>query len=356
MLKNSSLRVSLVDENDNSRSKNVWLKDYEVRPFGYHDLKKNNKKIPFSGAVTLNHAILDDSADFTTASDVRHTAQFTLKSNSTNSSYALMYGGWFPPGFTSMENPIYLLDTCTYNDIRHYCKSGDGGWADLDYVENFLEPECNINILPVLLEGNNRRIPDDFEILQHYKEVMKHLHSVLPNARFHPTGYQAILAVKNFINEPAIDIRKESLFLKDIWHHLRSPVAKKRLPSVLKEIRFYADLHQVGSASLTFLAVLSALSCGQSNNPARKIFKAGGEFDAEEAYNALSDLRSLKILCIAIAGLPAENPVFCTSDKNLALFWVGLDLKNIRTDGNKLSYDITFSDILFPGLDISIIK
>jgi hypothetical protein len=51
-------------------------------------------------------------------------------------------------------------------------------------------------------------------------------------------------------------------------------------------------------------------------------------------------MRSLEILIHLIAHFPSEATQLCTADKNLALFWCGLNIDDIVNDGAGVRYTI----------------
>jgi len=205
-----------------------------------------------------------------------------------------------------------------------------------------------------LLEGNSRRIPTDLEIIQQYNEVMSHLSPILPEACFTPSGIRAIIGTKKLLNDPFMSIVGERSFLADIAPLLKSPVARKRRDKVLQKMMVSADLYEIRRSSFVFLAAVSAAVCPQSENPARKILKIRANYREQDIYNALADLRSLKLLSGLISTLPDQNPAFCTSDKNLALFWVGLQVRHFTRTRNEMSFTVSISEELFPGVDVAI--
>lgn len=328
----------------------VHFKSFEVEPFDYEDLRRNNPRKPLQAQVKFRNAVLGDQCENIDVTDEKYQSDFVLRSHFSTKSYTLTQGGWFPPGFTTLDNITYLMDRCAYNDVRAYCHA-DGDVPINDFVECLMHPGTRINILPLLLEGNRRKLPNDYEVLQQYQEVMFNLKQKLPDANFVPDQVGSFLSVKRILEDPFCNIGREQGFLEDISPLLQSPVGRKRRGDVLSKIRQSADLYSVGKSSFVFLAAVSAAVCPQSLNPARDVLKIRANYGQDDIYNALSDLRCLKILSNMIAILPDENPVFCTSDKNLALFWVGLQGRGFSHSLDEMSFTIDISETLFPNMD-----
>lgn len=341
---------------ENEKPKVLHFKSFEVEPFGFEDLQRSNPREPIDLSVRIRNAKLGDQCENVEVTDETYQSDFELESPFSTHSYALTQGGWFPPGFSTRDNLTYLLDRCAYNDVRAYCRGQNVTVPDKDFIEYLTHPGTRINVLPTIIEGNNRRMPSDLEIFHQYEEVMKHLRPILPDAIFQPDGAAAIIAAKNLLADPFLAIDQEGRFLEDIAPFLKSPVGRKRRAEVLEQIRLSADLHGITRGSFVFLAAVSATVCPQAANPARDILKIRSTYSDADIYNALSDLRSLKLLSALIAILPDQNPAFCTADKSLALFWVGLEVRGFRHAGNKMSFTFTLSDRLFPGLDKSLLQ
>lgn len=54
--------------------------------------------------------------------------------------------------------------------------------------------------------------------------------------------------------------------------------------------------------------------------------------------NGLCDLRALSLLIILLALYPQEYTQLCTADKNLALYWVGLQIHQIQNANGQVNY------------------
>ena len=354
MMRGGDFKVVEQESVDGSPRRVLHFDSFEMEPFGYEDLRSNNPRKPLNAAVKLRNATLGNECQNVKMPEERYRSDFVLQSHFSNQSYALVQGGWVPPGFSTLEDITYLLDRCAYNDVRAFCRGQDVDAPERDFVEYLTSSGTRINVLPVLLEGNRQRKPTDFEIIQQYQEVMSNLAPILPHASFTPSGIPAIIAAKNLLNDPFMSITRERSFLADIAPLLQSPVGRKRRDEVLRKITFSADLHSIGRSSFVFLAAVSAAVCPQSESPARKTLKIRSNYGEQDIYNALADLRSLKLLSGLISTLPDQNPAFCTSDKNLALFWVGLQGRHFTHTKDEMSFTVSISEELFPGVDVAI--
>jgi hypothetical protein len=64
----------------------------------------------------------------------------------------------------------------------------------------------------------------------------------------------------------------------------------------------------------------------------------------------LADLRSLEILINMFAVYPQERIMFCTGDKNLALFWAGMRVSGFAWTGEQVRYTLSPVDALLPNV------
>ncbi|MGC9417871.1 MAG: hypothetical protein ACP5EN_02760, partial [Rhodovulum sp.] len=95
------------------------------------------------------------------------------------------------------------------------------------------------------------------------------------------------------------------------------------------------------------------LRCPKLSDDAQAL-KIRANYGEQDIDNALADLRSLKLSSGLISTLSDQNPVFCISDKNLALFWVGLQGRHFTLTKNEMSFTVSMSEELFPGVDVAI--
>lgn len=354
MLRGGTIKVIEKDNEEDFERRVIHLENFEIEPFGYEDLIENNPSKPLNVYVKLRHALLGEECENIELTNERYKSDSLLRSRFSTQSYALTQGGWFPPGLTTLEDPTYLLDRCAYNDVRSFSAGGDDGVPTRDFLESLKKPGIKINLLPLLIEGNKRRKPTDSEVIDQYQEVIRNLSHVLPHASFTPEGNPAIESAIDLISTSVMYNEQEISFIADIAHLLQSPIGRKRRDEVLQRIILSADLHEIGRTELVCLSAISAAACPQSNNPARSILKIRPGYGDEDIHNALADLRSLKLLIAMYSMAPENNNVFCTSDKNLALFWVGLQAGNFILNDTGLLFTFALSEKLFPEVDLEI--
>jgi hypothetical protein len=144
-------------------------------------------------------------------------------------------------------------------------------------------------------------------------------------------------------------MQRKTRFLVAVAPRLMASVAKERRFNTWQWILAKADEAGVSRKSLSVLAALSCLVRPQGN-PAKRLLKPSADFNEKRAYNALCDLRAVELFVYTLALFSELPATLCTKDRNLALFWVGLEIHNIRLDQKKhptfeLRYDRLLPDL-----------
>jgi hypothetical protein len=136
-------------------------------------------------------------------------------------------------------------------------------------------------------------------------------------------------------------------FLMDLAPKLEANIGTARIPTLCQEVLEMAVKHDLLRNSLLVLAVLSAISMPNGSSPARRMLKFRPGYTIQDAYNAATDIQSLELFASMLAISPPDELMMCTSDKDLALFWVGLNANNFRWIDDHLRYELSPTS-LFP--------
>jgi hypothetical protein len=115
------------------------------------------------------------------------------------------------------------------------------------------------------------------------------------------------------------------------------------------EVLAVADECAVSRSSLVVLAALSSVVVPNGESPAKGLLKFKANYQAEDSYNALVDLRSLELLIHIFALFPNHPSLSCTADKNLALFWTGIGASNFERTASGVSAEFSPVDELLGG-------
>jgi len=209
-----------------------------------------------------------------------------------------------------------------------------------------------LNALPCAHEGDLRRIPSYQEFCASLRASYEILAAGMPEARLIDHRQADLERVYENVTATLARHEKESSFLVQVAPHLHARVSAanaKKTELALLSAAQDADL------DLCSLVVLAALSClyeaqdGSEPMIGRRVIKPTPNYTQADAHNALSDLRSLEMLSLAI-GLDGRSIGYCTRDKGLAAFWTYLRVSNPKWSGNKFSATLSPAEQLFPRL------
>lgn len=271
--------------------------------------------------------------------------------------YALVDGGWLPPPF--VRPPMFLVDRNVIGYIEQIAKGNPRGlYTDAVWWLRLLsDEEMHINPLLYAFESNKRMIPDFDEFKRSFAEGIEIIRRLMPKADIVTYGEEHFDAAFQTMTDVLRFHAEESEFLMQIAPLIRQPVAGHKLGQVCREI-----LDTAAGLGLSFksLPLLAALSCLYEDanvsgyNAARDLLKLrGGDYTAEKAYNALSDMRGLMFYLALRAisrQLNSAAYAYCTADKAALLFGCGLNFTNVEFRGNQLFLTSELSDFLFPRL------
>lgn len=331
---------------------------YEVVPLSYVAISTANPKEALEYELTVRNARIHPTSENIPVEESSDRYQFStpIKSELKNSAYGLLPGGWLPPSLFTYRDSTFLLDRCTFKDLSALKRRHGERAASIDHLGFLAEQGTKLNLMPVLIEGNKQRRPSRDELLIAANAAASELRCVAPHAVMTPNEGQNAEASHKLLDDPAFALSPEIVFLKSVRAQIKHPVAFSRRPDAVASICLAADAAGISRYSFVALAAMSAALQDSRGNPARKLLKLSTLHTDEGIHNVLSDLRSLKMLAATSAIFPEEHPMFCTSDKNLALFWVALNPHGFKWDSSigRMSYNVVLSDLLFPGIESTV--
>jgi hypothetical protein len=267
--------------------------------------------------------------------------------------YALQIGGWLPLAVTSC--PLLLVDRNIVSIMKEIAKgSSRADLASNNWWLSFLNSSSH-TINPVLcaMEGDTRTSPSFEEFRASFDDARAQLLTALPNAQIVMFGEEHYRAAYETVQDFAERYNGERDFLMEAAPRLFMRNAEPNLMQVEQELLQVASDLGLDKLSLVVIAALSCLYESRSGlEPliGRNIIKPRRKFSAQQAHNAIADLRALELLVSANA-LNKPSTALCTRDKYLAAFWCGIQVATPKWQGVRMSFDITVDDQLFPRLD-----
>lgn len=337
------------DPADGSAPRTFTFESLAPEPLGYEALvaarpnRPVNVPLKWRGAKVVAFDIPDATFD-TPCTVTGH-----LESPFTARAIGLVKGGWLPSIFASLDaSTIVLLDRNVVSEIFSRFEGGILRGRDPDFIDLFADLPVHLNPMPFVLEGNARVLPTAEAVEAQLVEVVAKLGVALPQAEL-VVGPQSAAATMGLIEEGRAWFESHTAFLVDVADAMPGPVSRARLETTWRRILASADGAGVSRRSIVLLAVLSALASPNGDGPARDLLKLRRGYGAMDAYNALSDLRAIEILINLLALYPDQPVQFCTADRALALFWVGMGIHNPRRTGGGTTVDFDLHPVLLPA-------
>ncbi|NSY14764.1 hypothetical protein [Agrobacterium vitis] len=323
--------------------------DITFSPLGYEALRTaklhQQIEIPLSGRGAI---LSSDVAEI----DAGQTAKFgaTLESQFTSKAIGLVKGGWLPSMLAAIDDTIVLPDRCVVAQLSARLKDGvTKPEADKDFIDLFADTVIRINPMLFVLEGDGGQNATPETIGKQLEEAVTKLRSALPKAEMVAADAKGLQGVLGLIQDTQDGIARRQDFLISLNPKLKSSVSRKNVQSCWDEVLIAADHYDIPKASLVVLAALSAVVMPQGRNPAKGLLKFGEAYGPKDAYNGLADIRALEILIYLFGLFPDQRVMLCTADKDMAMFWVGLQASNFAFSHGRMTYDIAPTDLL-PGV------
>lgn len=236
--------------------------------------------------------------------------------------FCLTWGGhvYLP----TITDHLLLIDRNVFSKISSQKKSmceAEGYW-----IEVFERVSCRINPIMLAYEGCKRRQPTLEEFQAELAAARDRLVALYPSKEIiaHSRETSAMLygELKRKLERQA----REAGFL-----HKWAPYVTHRPNDRDLMVRARTLLGAASDAglrenSLVHVALLSCLAeekRGEVPSPGRSIVKPRDDYTLGDSHNAVSDIHSLEFLITSRAA-NFDRIVFCTMDRGLAMFWLGL--------------------------------
>lgn len=326
------------------------------RPLSYSELnsvaikKEKNLNLSFQGLMTE-----DISEHYSNFEPVE--SNFTMTFNEDFKVFSLIDGGWLPLPF--VNPPHFLVDSNVIINLEKSIKNSlnSGSKAALWWLQMLNSPEVIINPILYAFEGKERTTPKFSDFVDCFEDSTKTIQNVLPNAGIIKFSSETYTKVYKIVKDSIEKREKQKQFLLDVNSLLYNHISRRNLSEVEIEILNTAKRLDIKLNSLLLLITLSCLYESNDNSyfqVARNILKFSSTFDEKIAFNALSDLIAIELFVgTGAVSNKTESPKFsfCTSDKSIALFGCGLNLRNKIFGADGLTFSISITKELFPVLD-----
>ena len=331
-----------MDESGLPTGRRAAFAGVEFTPLRYADLI--DKKLTDKVVVPLNwtRAKVIESNIPEIQLDGFASGNATIESFYTSKAIGLVKGGWLPSGLAVRQDMIVLPDRCTITELKgRFLHGAKRNSDDKDFLDFFEGDGIRINPLLFALEGNLRRNPTPHEIQQQLEEVSAALRIALPKAELVPGDSGGLRGVVGIVQDTEASMQRKQTFLMRMAPRLQAPTSESKKAQLWDQTLAVAQECGVDTRSLVVLAVLSSISVP---------LKPSLDYSAEDAYNALADLRSLEMLMCLFALFPDQQIMLCTGDKNLALLWAGIRASKFSWSGKGATFTISPVEAFLPGV------
>ncbi len=311
---------------------------FDVAPLGFVDLVRAAESKNPSIDVVIENA---QAATSETGLELEGplTATLGLGNNGPVVAYGLVEGGWLPMPWAHKRiawvdrNVVLNLEKLKVVD-DDALRPGDRGWLTrwlgLDVEE----------VSPILfvLEGAKRKPPTDFEMRAELTRATKVLRAALPGAKVQSVDSAQRRALHRMTLDYAVSRSRAMRLLVRAAPLVVNSVKPDGRLALEEQILELARQENVTPTNLAVLALLScvydanpALSTHRAAQPGRAVLKPKGDYDLEDAYNAMADLYFVELMVNAQAAFPHMKQVLYTGDVGIASFWTALQPMSTET-------------------------
>jgi hypothetical protein len=326
----------------------VAFTEVEIRARGYQELAEARLHQGITIPLDMyNGRIVETDVEGMPTDKYAHITA-TLESPFTARAIGLVRGGWLPSALAATrENAVVMPDRNVITDIAGRFANGRRVGRQKDFLDLFEDMPIRISPLLFALEGNGRDFPDAVTARSQLDEAVGKLRAALPAATI-MVGPQSLEGLLGLIDDSRPGMARKQALLRRLAPALAAPVARRNVDERWSEVLTAADELGVPRRSPLVLALLSTIVNPRGYCAAKRLLGFHAHYSDADAYNALSDLRSLDILLLSLAMVPDHDTQLCTADRPLALFWVGMCISEIRLDGRGATYSMTPHEAVLP--------
>lgn len=334
---------------DGGPGRTIAFTDVDIRPRDYAELAAASSDKPVTITLEMyNGRILHTDLEGVDPGKVAHLTS-VLESPFTSRAIGLVRGGWLPSALAATKaGTTILVDRNVITEIVGRFAGGVKRGRQPDFLDLFGDQPVRINPLLYALEGNSRRIPDPVQAKAQIDEAVMKLRRALPMAEI-IVGSASLQGTLGLIEDSRASFGRKQAMLLDLAPTICAPTARRNIEARLATVIDAADRFDVPRQSLIVLAIASSIAVPNGRSPAFRLLNLRPGYCADDAYNALCDLRSLEILIHLFGLFPGEVVQLCTADRDLALLWCGVQASNFKVATRGVTFDMEPVEALLPG-------
>ncbi len=317
----------------------VTIESFDIVPNSFSDMTTMNS----TDSITVK---LFDIVSCILAPDA--TIEMSVKNYHKNDAYLLVFGGWIPCSFIK-NNTILLADRNITSEIVSRYKNGKKkkNKPNDAFDSVFLNNEFSLDITAFVLEGNDKKIPDNAMIDEQIASITKSLKSALPklNITRYPNGNYYYYDFRDMLSEI---IRKRMVFFQEIAPKLNKQFTEKTREAAVKLVLCAADECELEKNDIAVLLALLRITMVGKKTAAQLVLKDSQVYSEVDSYNTVCDLTAIELLVnmhrFHVTKESGYNVAFITKDKGLSLFsslLTNAEVTNARSDKLTVTASIT---------------
>lgn len=243
--------------------------------------------------------------------------------------FGLVIGGHFP--LMLLSGRTILLDRNIVSLLKSLARSDRSNADAHRYWLTYLDdPSIKVNVGLCAMEGRFGRSTSFSEFFDEHDEVCSALRALLPRANVLSYAPEIRHSVYDVQVELQDRYQAECAFLMATAPSIAERHSDDHIRKIELQLLENASRLKLKVRSLVVLACLACLyeaKDGATPSSARAVLKPKQIYDATQAHNAVSDLRSLELL-VSTSAIGRETVALCTADRGLATFWCELGVRN----------------------------
>lgn len=345
------LVIKELDAGDGKPGRTLGLTEVTFQPLNYATLADARLHEGTIIPIAINSALVVDTDIEGVQIGGRVNLKTTLDSPFTSRAIGLVRGGWLPSGLVKNDNRMTLLvDRNIVSEILgRFGADKERSSQSRDFLDMFANERVRINPMLHIMEGNGRRPPTQREAIEELSVIIPKLRLALPKAEIIASA-DSIKGMMGVIADARAGMARRAQMLMQLAPLLQAPTSRRNVSKRWHEALAIADAVGVERRSITVIAVLSAIAVPNGRSPARRLLKFRPGYGEADAYNALSDLRSLELFVNLLARFPDYPTQLCTADRDLALLWVGLNAHGFEVAKDGVTFRLSPVEALVPGV------
>lgn len=328
--------------------KEVRLTDFTFEPFSAADFQKVDleKRKPMTLPFRVSKARAS-SDHFEFPQDARVTAS-TQEMNFSMfiDAACLVEGGWLPPGLSTSQTEVCLLDR---NIVGHFLGLAKNRSAARNEFSSMINREnFYLNPLAHVIERNVNSSETPKQIIESLIRDCDRLKSAFPDAKYLPFADIDPEYIADIVKSFRREMQAEDAYLAEAAPLVAKQHPKSEIKAAVLQLLSIADRAAVHPGNFVVLATLSSLLMRNRRCAATRILKPENPYRIEKLRNASSDFLMMKLLCRLIPAAPQGHTVtYVTRDRGLVEFWSSL---KPRFTSGKMNVTLSLPDEVFPGL------